>query len=235
MMQVRWTGGWVFPLKPVLFPMAWMAWMALYRKSMQIGWTIGDSKKYHTPCIIFLTLKTACLCHGHTLTEMLGPSQVFPWLLCPLQKIITKEEPSCKPCHLVFWQFGVWYTATHFSPGKPGGTIYSRKLPKQKSYLQNQVETLPKAFQHSCQICRDPLRGSFHSFVKCSIAATTSQVLWSFSLQPVSSILTSQKGYLCALQCWVGCLQALGLVQQWGCSPQHPDKPGRPLSKRTYW
>lgn len=90
-----------------------------------------------------------CSCHGKTPTELLGPSKPFPQVLCPLQKVNTKEKPSCEPCHCVFWQSGVWYTSNYISPGNPGGTSYFRKYTEQKSCLQNQVETLPTPVRSS--------------------------------------------------------------------------------------
>lgn len=44
---------------------------------------------------------------------------------------------------------GGWYTSNCISPRNPRGTSYSRKSTEQKSYFQNQVETLPTPVRSS--------------------------------------------------------------------------------------
>lgn len=81
-------------------------------------------------------------------------------------------------------------------------------LPKSSRNSSQSVSALLSDLQRSAQ-------GIFsHLSVKCSITANASQVLSSFFLQPVSSILTSQKGYLHPLWCWATYLQAMWLVQE---------------------
>lgn len=153
--------NWGVQLPSSPYPVAWMAWTGLCPNCVQIGWPTGDSEKYQTPHILFLTLKPACSCHGHIPTPTPTAESQCSGRTPPA------SHASHRGCVIALfsWQSVIWYTANYFSPGKPGGPSYSGKFPEQKCFFQNQVKTFSKAFLHSCQICRDLLRRSFHTFL----------------------------------------------------------------------
>lgn len=132
-----------------------------------------------------------------------GNFPALPTGSLPAVKVTNKVNPSCKLCHLSSYNLVSDTLQITSSQG-----TQKAQVPASSRDSSQSIPSLLTDLQRSTQ-------GIFsHLSAKCSVTTTTSQFLASFSLQPVSSFLTSQKGYLHALWCWAGCLQAMQLVQE---------------------
>lgn len=136
------------------------------------------------------------------------------------RKSMFRKNPSCEPCQPQGMQHGLPLLTICYR-------IHSKVLVSRETRRSKLFQKVPWAemllpkssrniFQSISALLSD-LQGSTqgifsHLSVKCSTAAMASQVLSSFSSRAVSSVSTSQKGYLCALGRWAGHLQAMSRI-----------------------